>query len=127
QQVAEERRRNAVRDEVGNVVPQELLEVFAEREAFDRHAQALREVTAFLGRVGQAKAGKYLLARARVASRDTHQDIVRARPYSLCAACKGKGTGCDHCLSTGYLDESSYKAQKKSQPELFDGQGMLKE
>lgn len=119
---AERQRREAAapRDEAGNVVPESLRDVFAEWPNFDRHAKALKEVTGFLTRLEHLAAGRYVLARARVSTRDAFQDIVRGRPYAVCAACKAGGKSCDHCRSLGFVDEASYKVMRKSHPELFD-------
>jgi hypothetical protein len=121
--VAEQRDRSAVRDEVGNVVPPHLVEVFLEREQFDKYCQYQKEIVAFVNRVEQSPAGKYVLAaRVRSDTQTAHSQLKRGRPYAVCAACGGRGRGCDHCRSSGFFDESAHKFARGSHPELFDAQ-----
>jgi transposase len=123
----EAERANLPRDDVGQVIPPRLREVFALRAEIDAGCQRQKEQTALCNRLAgrqdfAAAGGRRFSVEAVSASKNAYQWLAGCSPFGVCPVCGGKGCpkkpkeappdalDPDHCGGTGWVTYSEWKA-----------------
>jgi hypothetical protein len=123
----EAERAHLPRDEVGQVIPPRLREVFQLRQAIAEGCTRQKEQTALVNRLAgredfAAAGGRRFSTDAVSASKNVYQWLAAASPFAVCPVCGGGGCpkkprdappdalDPDHCGGTGWVTYSEWKA-----------------
>lgn len=104
-----------VLDEVNQVIPEHLQEVFQARAEFRAMLQVIKGQKSAFEMIGQTKAGVHLVgnsAEFEVARKTLWGIVSETMPHAVCGKChgdKGKSKGCDACKGRGWLPSRHFK------------------
>lgn len=100
-----------VEDSVGNIVPEELKDVFISGRELERKSKQISELQKWIQEASTATYGRYIHAKTAVADLENVKQALKfSRPYSICTFCSGQAATCGACHGSGYLNKRIYDA-----------------